>query len=132
MKIEDMTPRQLDWCVAIALGHQPVMTHDHYRAKAALHGTNPTWHISVQPNVPVLVQATGATRSVPRYTVYWEHGGPIIEHEGITLRCGLSGWDAELDEFDILTSAFTPLVAAMRCFAISKFGEECEIQENLV
>lgn len=126
MKIEDMNPRQLDWCVAIALGQQPKMLHDYYRDKAALHGTDPTWHITVQPNVPITVKE-GTTSLVPHYTSDWLQAGPIIEQEGITLRHGLSGWDAELDEFDILTSAFTPLVAAMRCFLISKFGEEYEI-----
>lgn len=57
----------------------------------------------------------------------WEQGGVIIEREGITLRCGLYGWDAELSEFSVLVDGETPLIAAMRCYAASKLGDEVDV-----
>lgn len=61
----------------------------------------------------------------------WAQGGPIIEREGITLRCGLHGWDAELEEFDAISHGPTALIAAMRCYVASKLGDEVEIPEEL-
>ena len=66
------------------------------------------------------------------FSTEWSIGGPIIEREGITLRCGVGGWDAELDEFNVLVSGKTPLEAAMRCFVASKLGDEVEIPEELL
>ena len=54
------------------------------------------------------------------YSTDWAQGGPIIAREGITLRCGLNGWDAELPEFNLLTHGESALIAAMRCYAASK------------
>lgn len=61
----------------------------------------------------------------------WAQGGPIIEREGITLRCGLHGWDAELEEFDAISHGPTPLIAAMRCYCCAKLGEFIDIPEEL-
>lgn len=61
----------------------------------------------------------------------WAQGGPIIEREGITLRCGLHGWDAELEEFDAISHGPTPLIAAMRCYVASKLGGEVEVPGGL-
>lgn len=68
------------------------------------------------------------------YPVYepsddWAQGGPIIQREGITLR---DGWDAELPEFGILVHGPTALVAAMRCFVISRLGEEVEVPQEVL
>lgn len=68
----------------------------------------------------------------PRYSTDWAQGGPIIEREGITLRCGLHGWDAELEEFDAISHGPTPLIAAMRCYVAGKLGDEVEVPEELV
>ena len=69
-------------------------------------------------------------RRVPRYSTNWSQGGPIIEREGITLRCGLHGWDAELEEFDAISHGPTPLIAAMRCYVCSIMGDVVEIPEE--
>ena len=60
----------------------------------------------------------------------WAQGGPIIAKEGITLRCGLHGWDAELPEFRILMDGETALIAAMRCYIASKLGNNIDIPEE--
>ena len=67
-----------------------------------------------------------------RYSSDWSQGGPIIEREGITLRCGLHGWDAELEEFDAISHGPTALIAAMRCFVSSKLGDEIDVPDELV
>lgn len=66
----------------------------------------------------------------------WEHGGPIIEREGICLVYwgDVAGWEADiypkgmedLHDWSYADSAVarTPLVAAMRCYVKSKFGEK--------
>ena len=69
----------------------------------------------------------------------WAQGGVIIEREGITLRCGLHGWDATMhyqnddDERPQIAEeqGTTPLIAAMRCYVASKLGDEVEIPEGL-
>ena len=76
----------------------------------------------------------------------WAVGGPIIEQEQIALQYYQDGghenggeWVAYVlsgkddDGFDntIVTDGPTPLVAAMRCYVASKFGEEVEISEEL-
>lgn len=67
----------------------------------------------------------------------WRHGGPIIEREGITLMKEYNGWYSEarrckrIDEHDRENCDLSghdpsPLVAAMRAYVASKFGDEVE------
>ena len=73
----------------------------------------------------------------------WAHGGPIIEREGIAVDVVLAGWTIdswvaalvhEDKEFDGVARAEeygpTPLIAAMRCYVASKFGDEVEIPKG--
>jgi len=73
----------------------------------------------------------------------WQHGGPIIEREQIAVvspdisNMGrvrhVKGWHASIpwtiDGENSFASEFgpTPLIAAMRCFVASKFGDEVEL-----
>jgi hypothetical protein len=71
-----------------------------------------------------------------RYSTDWQFGGPVIEREGIELWPDSANdikdsepgvwfahaWQAE-KEFD----GPTPLIAAMRAYVASKFGEEVEL-----
>jgi hypothetical protein len=64
----------------------------------------------------------------------WEHGGPIIEREGIELHCidrngnRLGQWMARHPARPLpLQFAATPLTAAMRAFVASKLDEEVEL-----
>ena len=66
----------------------------------------------------------------------WSQGGPIIEGEKI-------GLDWEFEESICIASVHTPpqgmvsaegptpLIAAMRCFVVSKLGEEIELPEEV-
>ena len=67
----------------------------------------------------------------------WAQGGPIIEREGINIGTidALNGpyWEAHMPYgmSDDFADGPTPLIAAMRCYVISKLGDEVEIPENL-
>lgn len=69
----------------------------------------------------------------------WNQGGPIIEREEISLefnRAGfMSPWIAYklgLPDEDDPQGGSTPLIAAMRCYVASKFGDTIEIPEELL
>lgn len=66
----------------------------------------------------------------------WEHGGPIIEQEKMTV--GPQGdkayWAGICDVMDDDEHGYTgptPLIAAMRRYVASKFGHEVEIPKQL-
>ena len=62
----------------------------------------------------------------------WKEGGPIIEREGISVRQVLNRfWCADIQNGDCECDAHTPLVAAMRCFVMSKLGYTVDIPESL-
>jgi hypothetical protein len=91
---------------------------------------------------------------VPQYSTLWEHGGPIIEREGISLRpivkeghslhgqClaaidhgntgGMVQWVKRETWHSHYWQGPTPLIAAMRCYVASKLGESVEVPEELV
>jgi len=61
----------------------------------------------------------------------WSDGGPIIERERIVLMPTPEGWEAikSLPGMTLVREqAATPLVAAMRAFVASKFGDTVEVQ----
>ena len=64
----------------------------------------------------------------------WAQGGPIIEREIITLDFD-DGTDWQARDFDsqqILAHGPTPLIAAMRCYVASRFGDEIEVPDELL
>ena len=72
------------------------------------------------------------------YSTNWAQGGPIIEREGISVRCigsNINGfiWDADASEYGDgeEMEGPTPLIAAMRCYVASQLGDEVEIPEEL-
>lgn len=84
------------------------------------------------------------TRCTP--STNWSQGGPIIEEGGIELLCNLTATEAERfsnsradwqafyryrRSTEDRSYATTPLIAAMRCYVASKFGDEVEIPEEL-
>jgi len=64
----------------------------------------------------------------------WAQGGPIIEREGMDLMCADDYWLAGIPFEDdaVQVEGPTPLVAAMRCFVLSRLGESVDIPEELV
>lgn len=135
VKTADLTDIALDWVVAVADGLRPTMRHDYMRAK----------------NEPITVDEAGVTHMLRAYSEQWCQGGPIIEREGINLSVDYQddwlttdmvqiGWKANLWNNSVPgTAGFlqwaygpTPLVAAMRCFVASRFGDEVDIPEELL
>ena len=114
IKTSELTDAALDWAVGTAIGglYQPGSVRDAF------------W---IWPGEPVK-----HSKATPAYSTDWAQGGPIIELEGIILRCGLHGWDAELEEFDAISHGPTALIAAMRCYVASKLGDEVDVPEELM
>lgn len=73
-----------------------------------------------------------------RYSTDCAQGGPIIDREWISTTVGhASVWIAYIernyaDEQRYMQGGPTRLIAAMRCFVASKFGNEVEIPEALL
>lgn len=64
-----------------------------------------------------------------RPSLYWNHGGGIIEREGIKLRDGIfQKWKADLKNpyYKFSMEGPTALIAAMRAFVASRFGLEVD------
>lgn len=69
-----------------------------------------------------------------KYSVDWAQGGPIIEREKVAMwRDQDGGWLASTQEgAGIDAAGETPLQAAMRCYVVSKLGEEVNVPEELI
>ena len=67
----------------------------------------------------------------------WADGGPIIERERISIEDCQDGaglyWEATRIEPPAVSEARgpTPLIAVMRCYVISKLGDEVEVPDEL-
>lgn len=65
----------------------------------------------------------------------WSQGGPIIERERISVISDFheieEGWLAESYQDNIQQFGPTPLIAAMRCYVMSRLGDEIEIPQEL-
>jgi hypothetical protein len=133
MRVKDLEGSQLDWAVAKAEGglYQGASVRDAF------------W---MWPGAPVRYSVRA-----PDYSAAWALGGPLIELGNISVSRNLSNdevskgvfhlnptdWLAQID-YSVLLMAYsysatgpTPLIAAMRCYALSKLGEEIEIPEDL-
>lgn len=62
----------------------------------------------------------------------WAQGGPIIEHNEISINRVVGGWMATSDHDMRQFIASTPLRAAMRCYVASKLGDEVDVPEELL
>lgn len=74
----------------------------------------------------------------PEYSTNWAFGGPIIDRELIST--GTTGelanpWRASTytpGSYGISSTGPTPLIAAMRCYVVSKLGDEVEIPNEIL
>ena len=125
MKTSELTGAALDWAVAKCEG-----------AKAAPLKAGGPMHLFLEVGFSPLPYSPSTD---------WEHGGPIIEQEGINLTMFVEGevdpedvgsWCAAYDRDNFgddekSCTASTPLVAAMRCFCASRLGDEVDVPEEL-
>jgi hypothetical protein len=114
MKTSELTGAALDWAVGEASG-VPI-----YRSGKTLSRMDVDGGIYWQPSTD------------------WSQGGPIIEREELTLSHSFYDhvfygrtrpWCAE--KKGRMEYGSTPLIAAMRCYVVSKLGDEIEIPEEL-
>lgn len=107
----NLTSTALDWLVAKCLGEDEENTLD---PLAWVHTAKPTgcWD----------------------YSTKWSQGGPIIEQEGIQLHVeeDRTEWMACRWGWQKQAYGPTPLIAAMRCFVVSKLGEITDVPEELM
>lgn len=119
VKTRELIGDQLDWVVREALTKS-----EHSRGRDA-----------------VISETLRSTQLAP-YSRWWMFGGPIIHREGIGVQpsAGLRpvgiAWSAEYScaqaSLKFLQHGPTPLIASMRCFVASKFGDEVDIPEELL
>lgn len=64
----------------------------------------------------------------------WNQGGPIIERERIELGSHADQWQATVHMEEVSKFAFgsTPLIAAMRVFVRSQFGDTINIPQEVL
>lgn len=120
IKVSEATDIQLDWLVAKALGLNV--------------------YIPAYADSPWLMARSGTfDYRCPDFSTDWSDGGPVMEQERLApeplldSNCVLIKWRCRNWKGD--GSDFygpTPLIAAMRCYVASKFGEEVEVPDELV
>ena len=116
LKTSELTDAALDWAVAKAEGMEidgpTVITREFYWDDDGLQ-----WVVEWEP------------------TTNWTQGGPIIERERISVISDFheieEGWLAESYQDNIQQFGPTPLIAAMRCYVMSRLGDEIEIPQEL-
>ena len=113
MKTRELQGAVLDWAVAKCAGE--LDEQDYY-----LHESSGAFMLE-----------RGEISWVYSPSTNWSRGGPIIERERINISDdGGDGWKAD-DSIGHWGYGPTPLIAAMRCYVASIFGEEVEIPEEL-
>jgi hypothetical protein len=65
---------------------------------------------------------------IHNYSRNWAQGGPIIEREEIAVGKSWESWKAFTDTST--GEGPTPLIAAMRCYVVSKLGESIDLPKE--
>jgi hypothetical protein len=121
--IEKLEGAQLDYWVARVEGHNPQIEEDCVWLYPE-ESTMPTDYesISTLPGKTICVQFHPSRE--------WHDGGPIIEREKIDIETIDESpefmWSANIMGTDSFSKGPTPLIAAMRAYVASHFGEEVE------
>lgn len=114
MKVSELEGYLLDYWVAKARGFEEIRVFSPSRP------TDCGW-VEVRFNSS---PGAGFTRYDPSDD--WGYGGPIIEREQLTIEPWADGWLASYERDNALVGEGgpTPLIAAMRAYVASKFGDE--------
>lgn len=115
VKTSELIGAALDWAVAKCEGHK-------WRCP---------WLLEKEGYVAWRNYERAWGNPTPPYSTDWSQGGPIIEQWAIDLLYRDSVWRAlrHVGDWPTMGSGPTPLVAAMRCYVSSRFGDEVEIPE---
>ncbi len=98
--VKELTRRALDWAVATAEGYSRDFRME-------------TWE---EPPIRL-------------YSTEWSDGGPIIESNGISIKLSEVDGEWHADKVGIGGRGPTPLIAAMRCYALWRLGDEIDVPE---
>lgn len=148
IKVSEATGVVLDYLVARAEGLDVVIDPvedqvSRFKATLALDGVIYPDDVieTVVSNMKPILRIKGSyginLETVPKYSTDWAQGGPVIQTERIDILNRLhKPW---LCEAEVLVAPATrvkgrgptPLIAAMRCYVISKLGEEVEVPDAL-
>ena len=129
IKTNELTGDALNWAVAMCLGWAWKADD---KGKIILARPYPQ-------GLKAVVNATGMkTLALKRFqaTANWSIAGPIIEGECIEVSCihttgwTPNSWDARHPQRHYAKGP-TPLVAAMRCYVASKFGDEIDVPKEI-
>lgn len=139
MKVSDLTGALLDYWTARAdeswkWAHElfPTMTLDPTFKGAMYDDTRTNFYGEPAPAC-FLVPNNSFRQDYKLFapSTNWEHGGPIIERERIAIRCVSNTWEASMRDPIYAVEVTGPigqgptlLIAAMRCYVASKFGDE--------
>ena len=122
MKTSELTGAALDWAVAKCEGGTDFW-----------YDTIATYWIKLDGKDRAL--SKGWAQSFTPSTD-WAQGGPIIEREKIRLDTTWNQedghWSARIDSVGGWWLGDTPLIAAMRCYVVSKLGDTVEIPQGLI
>lgn len=128
-KIDDLEGRLLDEAVALAQGWRRA---NFVKMTCSLVFDEAGAYWSSEDEMKSLVHRFRPSRQ-------WDDAGPVIEAAGVALapaRTGvgkgcIEGWRARIDDHEAglahETRAKAPLLAAMRCYVLSKFGESVSL-----
>jgi hypothetical protein len=147
MKVSELQGDALNYWVARALGWVRTGDNDHCKPKHkpsldypgtmiddwGSKGPHPRL-VSPEGEEFYLCECDKGLGALPDFSGDWERGGPIIERERITVVFTDYGkaWDAYCKPLSLLVfdceapagTGPTPLIAAMKSFVVSKFGDE--------
>lgn len=127
IKVSEATNNQINWLVAKIEGHQS-------RCEWMIKSGWAEWQS--------YESAWG--NPIPNSSTNWAQGGPIIEREKISAQTDPTdtepeGWSAYFrqhlfkeDGTDCWQNGPTPLIAAMRCYCVSRLGDIVEVPEELL
>jgi hypothetical protein len=130
IKTSELTGAALDWAVAKCEG-----------ATNLRHDTVATWWFTLNGEDRALSRGWSTKQNFAPST-NWSQGGPIIEREEIstakleeTLPDAMAPhpacWSGHIDGAFVRYGP-TPLIAAMRCYCVSKLGDDINIPEELL
>lgn len=122
MKVAELAGALLDYWVATAAG---------YRVYDDVNSNGVMWVSDAKDSLGYLGPYRGGLCWRPSED--WAHGGPIIELERIELTPLGECWTGRLwlhEEGVRSAIGRTPLVAAMRCFVTSKYGDDVPDQRK--
>lgn len=120
VKTSELNDNALDWAVAKCLNITPIAVKKKYSEGYILYSLPAS-------TIPL------------EYSSNWAQGGPIIEREGMYL-CKTPRPSSEWNEAWMATDSTgqitefgtTPLIAAMRCYVASKFGDSVEMPDQFL